>query len=271
MSEEKPAVTCSAHLDVPAVALCFGCGKALCDTCRSVGDDGLARCAACVAESHGPVADATQAPSKRPESAGITVSLSPLPLAWERDDGASAMRALWSTFIELCFNPMGAMTRLPQARGDLVAPLLLSVLCGIVGHVATVAQAFAFSDLDVRLRDELLPQLQHLNLPPAAVGLLALPMLPLGLTVRLFAVAIAGHVLLGLIGVRRRSFETTFRVYAYASAVALLSVLPGLGPFLSMGLVVLLTMQGLRISHGATPGQAAVGALPYLALLMLSL
>jgi hypothetical protein len=95
-----------------------------------------------------------------------------------------------------------------------------------------------------------------------AYGLVMVPILvPIGV----FVISAVYHGLLILFGGTRRGFETTVRTVAYASGPQLFSIVPFCGVLLVVLWQMVVTIIGLRETHGIETGKAAAVVLvPYL-------
>lgn len=266
-------VACETHPERAAIALCVDCERRLCGACRHVGHDALSRCSACLDLSRRPMrvespssADDASRSHPPPESPQIAAGALPFdvrdalePIPWEQADRYSSGLAMWLTLVAILKNPLLAVARIPWNRQDFVAPLVLCVTSGILGHVGILSTAFIFADVDAVLG----PRFAEYGVSPVAGALLSLMTVPLGLVLRLYVTSAMAHFILKAVGATQRNYEATFRIYAYAGTCSLLALLPGVGAPVSMAMTLLVVLLGMRVAHRATPGQSFLGAAPH--------
>lgn len=143
--------------------------------------------------------------------------------------------------------------------GSLKAPLVFAVVCllaswlleGIAGYFAEGLPSIADRSLFGLLQDGRF-------LAGAVVSAILLVLSPLFALLTLYIYSGILHLLVMVLMPERMNFETTLRVYCYASAVALLSWVPIVGGLATLYGLYLLVV-GLREVHGsASAGQATV-------------
>lgn len=263
------------HADRPAVAMCVACGAWVCAQCRHLAADGLARCAEHANAASEPTAEPAPAvarpapnPAPRAPDTAPQTTLSGLePHPWEMPDRYGPAQAIGHALVQMVKNPITYMMRIPWQRNDLRTPMIFGVTCALIGQVAVVLWALALGDLDAQIA----PVFEPLGVEPRTGVLIGLTVVPLLVTVRLLFFAALAHLLLRAFSLGRRPFEATLRIYCYAAVANLFQLIPGPGIFVAMGFAGMLTMTGLRVAHGVTPGQAVLGMLPYLAGLLLGI
>lgn len=288
MSEAAPepegaALVCPVHPARSAVAACLACGRWLCAECRLTDEHGMPICAACAAEravasAPGPAwagADARaakEAPAERDDppredaptddeaGGGVVAAPGPIahpdavevtgeaPIAWEHPDRFGDFAAYGRTVFEALTGPIRFMGRIPWVRQDLRTPLVFALVSMLLGHLGVLmAMAVDPPQLVLPTPGPGMPKLP--DVPPAVLGLIVLPVMPLMLTALLFFEAALAHLLVRLAGAARRPFEATFRVFAYAQVASLLLLIPGPGKLLENFLLVFLVLTGMRIAH----------------------
>ena len=184
-------------------------------------------------------------PSAPPAAAGE-------PPAWE--GGGGLWRRLWRTTWQVLGHP-GQTLEAPALPG-LGWSLGYGLILGTLSNAATVFWGVALGWSDIS----------------RAKALWSLFLSPLQALVTLFVVAAIMHAMLFVLGGAKRGFRATFRVNAYAQAVVILTLVPGVG--LAAGLVwyLVVVTAGLAASHGIGKGRALASLLlPLLLLLLLVL
>jgi len=265
------------HADRPAVAMCVVCGAWVCAECRQVAADGLARCAEHTNAGSErtpeppptPVAtpSAPKPPPRTPDTAPQTTLSGLEPHPWEMPERYGPAQAIGHALVQMVKNPITYMMRIPWQRNDLRTPMIFGVTCALIGQVAVVLWALTLGELDAHIA----PVFEPLGVEPRTGVLIGLTVVPLLVTARLLFFAALAHMLLRAFSLGRRPFEATLRIYCYAAVANLFQLIPGPGIFIAMGFAGMLTMTGLRVAHGVTPGQAVLGMLPYLAGLLLGI
>jgi len=200
-----------------------------------------------------------EAPRSAPVGGRFEVGAGLEPLPWEQAERYTAGLAMWLTLVAILKNPLLAVARIPWVRHDFVTPLVLCVTAGILGHLGILATAFIFADVDAVLG----PRFAEFGVSPVAGALLSLTTVPLGLALQLYGTSALAHFILQAAGAAKRTYEATFRIYAYAGTCSLLALLPGVGAPVSMGMTLLVLLLGMRVAHRATPLQSFLGAGPH--------
>jgi len=280
---ERPSLRCVYHPDRSAFAACFECADQLCGDCTQRGDDGLARCAACLSEELNPGQhpyDAVEPPldeqsSDRSKPIVDVVTLgtepsSPGPQApgeefvpWENKRHISDLGAFVRTVSIGIFRPFLYMEKIPWQRADLMTPLIFAVLAGMWGQVGQIARLLA-NPQHIEEALKATPEIAHLS--PTMIVLCMIPLMPLAIAVGLFLKSWIAHALLKLLNATGGPFETTFRVFAYAEVANVLFLVPILGPYAQKFYVVFLVLNGLRSGHGAGLGAGLLALMPMLLL-----
>lgn len=169
---------------------------------------------------------------------------------WPPAEGESIIAAIARTWQGAALEPRGFFGSMP-VEGSMGAALLFYVPIAIVQSGAALFWGLVLSSGDVEGEGAVAaisPLLQFLFSP-----LLAL----LGLVMAAGVV----HLLLKLFGGANRDFAFTMRVFCYAYAPQLLSVIPWAGPFVGFVWMVVVAIIGLAAGHRTGTGRAAAAVL----------
>jgi hypothetical protein len=192
----------------------------------------------------------------------VPVAPGPAPI-WENPGDVPMTKAFFTTFREVLFEPGATFARLP--------------LNGKIGR-ATVFYALivAFSLLvSILLNLAFLPlsrSLAHTDETGLGFAMPAATLLPLvGFFAFLLAVGgnfvMAGiyHLVLRLLGGARKGYEATYKVVTYSNAATIFSIVPCIGPLVSVLWFLIAGVTGLRRVHETESWKAGLALLaPYL-------
>lgn len=186
----------------------------------------------------------------------------PTPVPWEQARQRSDLMAFAMTAREALMGPSRFMGRIPWASTDLRAPLIFAVLAGVVGQLGLLILAPFFGPVAAATG-----AVGGMAQNPAANALSMAPLLPLMVTVSVFACAGLAHWMLRLAGNPPRPFGATFRIYAYAEVSSLLLWVPWVGPYAARFYYVLLLLTGLRLAQNAGFSASLLAMAPSLVLM----
>jgi hypothetical protein len=187
---------------------------------------------------------------------------------WERRRGVFDLAALGGTIRDVLIDAPNCFARMKR-EGGLGGPLLYAVMLGTICGWIAMAWGWLFSEMTAGLMESL-NQDSALSQTPFAIPpeyetifrVLWAVILPVTLVVSLFIMAGIVHLMLLLVGVRTRSFETTFRVAAYGSgSTAVFQCLPFCGGIIGGIWAIVVAIIGQAKAHETDMGRAAAAIL----------
>jgi hypothetical protein len=190
-------------------------------------------------------------------AAGVQVLQPRSGLPWEHREARGFLSAFADTLLMVLTKPATAFTVM-RTEGDFGGPLLYAVIGGGIGAlVAFIIMAAASSFGLISTRQD------------AMGAMFGMTVSWLGLICRLIMVALAPfiwgalvHLSLMLLGGAKKSFETTFRVVAFAQgSTAPLQLIPCCGGLISMVWNIVANCIGVAKAHEIDSGRATLAVL----------
>jgi hypothetical protein len=197
-----------------------------------------------------PLANAAPGISAAPPGAG---------LPWEHRAQLGFFKAWFDTVSLLITKPTEAFTMM-RPEGGLMDPLLFGLIGGTAGSImATVYQlvirSFGFGAGNNAFFNQF-------GLGSPSFVIINLIFTPVKVALGLFICGAIIHLCLMLFGGAKRPFETTFRVFGYATGASyLFCLVPACGGLVALVYLVVLTTIGLARAHQTTTGKAVMAVL----------
>ena len=181
------------------------------------------------------------------------------PIPWEKP-GYPALEGLYETIKLFVVNPSEGFARMPIA-GDLVKPLLFTVILGWVGVIVSNIYSLALRGalwnylpgMSGMGRDQFM-----LSTGTTVAMMIFAPVLVL---IGVFIWAGIVHLFLMLVGGATSGFTATLRVVCYTQTTQLAQIVPACGGLISFIWSLVLSISGLAIAHRTTQGKAALAVL----------
>lgn len=186
------------------------------------------------------------------------------PVPWENRRKLGFFSALWLTWKDSVFRPVGFFRKMAP-RGGIGPALGYAVLITIVGMSFSLYWNSVEAALGGTGDESLL-----VTLAGSLVTLMFMMAFVVPLYVGLLFVMVAiVHIGFMVVGAGRRGYEATFRAVAYASSPAAFAIFPFFGPYLSLMWGMVLLYIGVREAQRTTNARATLGFLmPFLAFLV---
>jgi len=178
-------------------------------------------------------------------------------LPWEHRDTRGFFNAFADTLVMVLTKPAVAFTVM-RTEGDFGGPLLFAIIGGGIGAVVAFFLGLLVNSFGlVRPRHDAMGAM--FGMTASGVGFIS----------QLIAVAIAPfvwgalvHVALMLLGGAKKTFETTFRVIAFAQgSTALLQLVPCCGWFIALVWNIVASSIGIARAHDTDTGRATFAVL----------
>lgn len=183
---------------------------------------------------------------------------------WDQRDRIGFVAALIETIKAVLLTPTDFFKAMPTS-GGLGGPLVFGLVVGYAGLVVSAIYEAVFRAASRGLLEDFARQGEFgrfAGLFQGGVGLLAQVFVgPFVLVAGLFIGAGLAHLCLMLLSGAKRDFEATFRVFCFAQASAVFSVLPFCGSLAHLVYQVVLAVIGLSEAHGISRGTAAAAVL----------
>lgn len=177
-------------------------------------------------------------------------------LPWEERSSLGFFPAMVDTLKLVLTDPRDAYSRI-RPDGDYVSPLLFGMLVSWVMGVISQMWSFGFSSV-LSFGDA-----ATVGVGLAQIALYALLYPVIHLVVIFLGAGIYHLALMVASGLANSEFqfEGTFKVVSYAMAANLASIVPLIGPFISLAGMLYLLVIGFQQAHRASQKQALIGAL----------
>lgn len=180
-------------------------------------------------------------------------------LPWENRSQLGFVKAWFDTVSLLITKPTEAFTMM-RTEGGLMDPLLFGLIGGCAGAIMTIIYQLLFRSFGFANQDNLF--LSKFGFGVSGFVIFDLILTPVKVGIGLFIFAGIFHLCLMLFGGATRSFETTFRVNAYAVGAAyLFCLVPMCGGLVAFVYLIVLLTIGLARAHQTTTGKALMAVL----------
>lgn len=171
--------------------------------------------------------------------------------AWETEEGI--IKAFLRTTRDCLFSPTRFFKKVGAGNGYW-SPLIYGVICGIIGFgVAILWQALFLSTLIP------IPIIQMVSFN--IILLVATISLPFMMAFSILVGSAITHLCLIIVGGNKKGFEATFRAISYAWCGNLFEIIPFIGSAIGSIYTLILTIIGVRETHGITTGKAVFAVL----------
>jgi phage FluMu protein Com len=179
---------------------------------------------------------------------------------WERD-GQSA-NSFVATVKEVFLDPMTTFSTM-RREGGFGKPLIYAIVGTLIGGIIASLYNLALPNPFLMIMEGFGRRDVAAQQAPAAIGLVcSIIAIPIGVAIGSFIWAGIYHLMLMLVGGARAGFETTYRVVCYvAGSVALIQVIPFLGPFIGIIAHIVYTIIGFMNAHEISTGKAILAVL----------
>lgn len=168
---------------------------------------------------------------------------------WESNEGI--IWAFLNTTKECLFSPTKFFKKVAKGKGYW-SPLIYGIICSIIGFgVAIVWQWLLISRL---IPIQIIPFISY-NI----ILLLVTIALPFMMGLSIFIGSGVTHLCLMIVGGNKNGYEATFRTISYAWCGHLFEIIPFIGSAIGSIYTLILTIIGIRETHGITTGKAALG------------
>jgi hypothetical protein len=172
--------------------------------------------------------------------------------AWESGEGF--VRSFFITTKEVLFSPTQFFKKVTEGQGYL-APLIYGVICGVIGGCAAALWQWLFAS-------RFIPAKILSMIPFFSIFLiLFLIALPFMIAFSILVGSGITHLCLMIVGGNRKGFESTFRVLSYAYSGNLFGIIPFIGSTIGGIYTLVLTIFGVRESHGISTGKTVLAVL----------
>jgi hypothetical protein len=183
-------------------------------------------------------------------------------LPWE--SGAIGLDSFVETAKLFITAPSEAWSRTPE-KGDLLKPLLFSVILGWVGIIfSSVYGMFITASWMNMMPPQYRRYMGGLGVLGAGSTILRMVLAPIFIAIALFIGAAIYHLCFMIVGALSSStsgFEGTFRVIAYSGVSSIAYVVPFVGGLLALVWRIVLMVMGAVALHRTTQGKAVAGVL----------
>lgn len=233
------APACAQHPERPAATTCSHCGSFACSECDTI-FEGRHICATCIDEGR------------------VTAAAIP----WAQRDQLGLVQAAWKTILLVSAEPGEFFDRVRNGRGDLSEAALFAFLVAIpAGVVGALYQVASFGvmlspggSLTAKL-DALSPEFAEGIAGVLATFVFAWVLLaPFATFAAQMAMGLVHHLVLRLTGAANREMEATLQGSMYALGINLWGIIPVLGFFVGLWIMVVQAIAYARI-HQVTLGR----------------
>jgi len=175
---------------------------------------------------------------------------------WENKKQLGFFTAIWETIKGVLINPTQTFAEM-RTEGGIGKPILYAIILGSIGGVIGVVWQWLMSTLSFMVTQEIAKYAANV----VYLVLMAIFM-PLIVAVGLFISSGIAHICLIIVGGANKSFETTFRVFAYTNgSVALFQIIPFCGGIVGGIWGFVCNIIGLKEAHEITTGKAVLAIL----------
>jgi hypothetical protein len=205
-----------------------------------------------------PAADASP-PLPLATAAGVSAGSSGEGLPWEHCAQLGFFKAWFDTVSLLITKPSEAFTMM-RPEGGLMDPLLFGLIGGSIGSIMAILYQLLIRSFGFGAGSNVF--FDKFGLGSSSFIIVDLIFTPVKVALGLFICGAIIHLCLMLFGGANRSFETTFRVFGYATGAAyLFCLVPACGGLVALVYLVVLTTTGVARAHQTTTGKALLAVL----------
>ncbi len=180
---------------------------------------------------------------------------------WERRDELGFFTAVFETVKGVLLEPTRTFAEM-KTEGGLSAPITYALILGSIGIIIGLIWQGLFSSVLSTIGVARSEELAGFAVFSTILRIIFIILAPLFVVVGLFISSGICHLCLMVVGGANKSFETTFRVFAYASgSVALIQLVPICGGLIAGIWVSICEIIGLREAHETTTGRAILAML----------
>ena len=199
-----------------------------------------------------------QPPSSGPANPMVTIKEDPEgPPTW--DDEGPFFSRIWNTFVGTMVHPSAFFSQIPTDAG-ISKPLLYAIIVGSIGMICAAIWQFIFLSLEVPFftpkQNELPPMMSSLFTPLIFAAWIVLS--PVFIVIWSFIYAGILHLSLMIIKGNEQGFEATYRAVTYSTSTYLFNLIPFCGGVIGGIWQVVITIIGLKETHGISTGKAIV-------------
>jgi hypothetical protein len=180
-------------------------------------------------------------------------------LPWEHRAQLGFFKAWFDTVSLLITKPSEAFTTM-RPEGGLIDPLLFGLIGGSIGSIMAILYQLLIRSFGFGAGNNVF--FDKFGLGSSSFIIVDLIFTPVKVALGLFLCGAIIHLCLMLFGGANRPFETTFRVFGYATGAAyLFCLVPVCGGLVALVYLVVLTTTGLARAHQTTTGKALLAVL----------
>jgi hypothetical protein len=207
-------------------------------------------------------APAAGAPSTLPlatAAPGVSAGSPGAGLPWEHRAQLGLFKAWFDTVSLLITKPSEAFTMM-RPEGGLMDPLLFGLIGGSIGSVMASLYQLLLRSFGFGVQNDVF--FNRFGLGVSSFAIIDIVFTPVKVALGLFICGAILHLCLMLFGGASRPFETTFRVFAYATGAAyLFCLVPACGGLVALVYLIVLATTGLARAHQTTTGKALMAVL----------
>ncbi len=181
---------------------------------------------------------------------------------WEHMKELGFFPAIWQTIAGVLTKPVATFANM-RTEGGIGMPLMYALILGSIGGFVGLVWQTLFSTLGGFLGRGGTEEMAILGTLAIGAKIAIFAVLtPLFVIIGLFIGSGIAHVCLMIAGGANKSFETTYRVFAYTSgSTALIGLVPICGGIVAGIWAIVCEIIGLREAHETTTGKAVLAIL----------
>lgn len=180
---------------------------------------------------------------------------------WERRDELGFFTAVFKTIKGVLLNPTRTFADM-KTEGGLGTPIIYALILGSIGGIIGLVWQGLFSSISSVIGRAGVGEFAGLATFGAIKFIIIVIFMPLFIVVGLFISSGICHLCLMIVGGANKSYETTFRVFAYtAGSTALIQIVPICGALVAGIWALVCEIIGLREAHETTTGRAVLAIL----------
>jgi hypothetical protein len=192
-------------------------------------------------------------------AAGVSAAAPGAGLPWEHRAQLGFFKAWFDTVSLLITKPSEAFTMM-RPEGGLMDPLLFGLIGGSIGSIMATLYQFLLRSSGFTGQNTAF--FNKFGVDVSGYIVVDIIFTPVKVALGLFICGAILHLCLMLFGGANRPFETTFRVFGYATgATYLFCLVPACGGLVALIYLIVLTTIGLARTHQTTTGKALMAVL----------